>query len=1055
MDRPEPGLIKWSPIAGHDRFIHINLQHRVVQLYEPNGFANNGRFEYKQLCKHDNFPALTTYDWSPALPGLLAVGGQNGGVNLLRIDDNSNDCIELGLKMTRMCQAVSFNTQGRLAVGLERVRLDQSLHIWDVSRLASMSKSVKGFPKDIVPFAEPLLRLEPTASISSVKFFEDSPETLVIGLKAQGLRLYDLRDPTGSLAIQYSTRCNNNLAIDYADQNYFASSALDQPGVFVWDRRATGRPVASPAYLQAIDEEDVSWGGALCLWDAVKNDEEPSLTDSKHSLVRSLRYCRDRRGLLAVLTRTGQLKVMQTDKEPTPPQDRLAGSPELLQVQRSYEMDVHFSDPKRKNERIVSFDWVTLPYPSLQPRLLVLRANGSLEILEQPSCASDHLYKLTPWQAPHRGLDEGASYHDLMRFEPSQCTQMYGPLLVEQALADVPIFGPDKANVSFMIEKTLQSPSSEADIQLARPLHPDPLLSTPMGDRPIAERLRVTRKTLRLHNKTRHSEAGGMETAVDGLNDRLQDSSISPDRPASCSQMHEELLSILPQAEQLSSEVQSDVDHVMLLRAKERYLLDPVRNRNVVSDDLWLRYLWDWVAGAEAAAEDSGMKLSPLDLSYMGVATIWANDLGRHPWTRLPDGVQSPEAIIWEKCIGSICKKRRLPKYQGVPTKRPFHRQLCLDICTWGDATRHEADESEPKEAGDDYPAAKHTMETARALFRGDMDAAVQILKKASTTHPELLFVSLALQLIGRGNRRLAKEQLDFDEAVASKTDPYLRAISSLIATGDWTAIANQASLPLSDRAYVAVRNMDDERLTQWIQEQVSVAMKTGDIEGIVLTGITDQMVDIFANYVGKSNDVQTATLIMSICAPRYIDDYRCLAWRNAYRAYLQRHKAFYLRTKFEVESTKRSKRDGRPTIKPPSRQIALRCVYCDAETTLPSSHTGSTSGHPPGVGAPDTRNPLMVTGINAGVSCPNCGRHLPRCVVCLEVVGIPRSDRPEAAADMDTRMAARFPTFCLKCEHVMHLDHARQWFARHVECPVPECRCQCNFRANPELNYH
>lgn len=404
MDRPEPGLIKWSPIAGHDRFIHINLQHRVVQLYEPNGFAKNGRFDYRQLSKHDNFPALTTYDWSPSLPGLLAVGGQNGDVNLLRIDDNSNDCIELGLKMTRTCQAVSFNTQGRLAVGLDRVRLDHSLHIWDVSQLSSMNKSVRGFPKDSVPVTEPVRLLEPNASISSVKFFEDSPETLVIGLKKQELRLYDLRDPSGNLPLRYVTRCTNNLAIDYADQNYFASSALDMREVCVWDRRATGRPVASPAYLQATDE-DVGWGGALCLRDAVKTDEEPSLTDSKHSLVRSLRYCRDRRGLLAVLTRTGQLRVIQTAKEPVPPQDQLAGSPELLQVQRSYEMDVHFSDSKRKSERIVSFDWVTLPYSSLQPRLVVLRANGSLEILEQPSCTSDYLYKLTPWQAPHRGLD--------------------------------------------------------------------------------------------------------------------------------------------------------------------------------------------------------------------------------------------------------------------------------------------------------------------------------------------------------------------------------------------------------------------------------------------------------------------------------------------------------------------------------------------------------------------------------------------------------------------------------------------------------------------------
>lgn len=340
-------------------------------------------------------------------------------------------------------------------------------------------------------------------------------------------------------------------------------------------------------------------------------------------------------------------------------------------------------------------------------------------------------------------------------------------------------------------------------------------------------------------------------------------------------------------------------------------------------------------------------------------------------------------------------------------------------------------------------------MAASRALFRGDAELAIDILKKASSSHPELLFVSLALQLMGRGGRHRAKEQLDVDDAVASKTDPYLRAISSLIATGDWATIANQVSLPLADRVYVAVRNFTDDELTVWLEKQVARAVEEGDIEGICLTGITGTMVDIFARYVEKFHDYQTATLVMSICSPRYIDDIRCRAWRNAYRSHLQRHRLFFQRTKFEVESTKRSKRDGVPTLKPPSRQIALRCVYCDAGTSLASHHNVA----PTPSSSLETRNPLLATSINAGVSCPNCGRHLPRCVVCLEVVGVPRSDKPEEKGE--TRMAGRFPAFCLRCEHVLHLDHARQWFARHVECPVPECRCRCNFRANPELNYH
>ena len=353
-----------------------------------------------------------------------------------------------------------------------------------------------------------------------------------------------------------------------------------------------------------------------------------------------------------------------------------------------------------------------------------------------------------------------------------------------------------------------------------------------------------------------------------------------------------------------------------------------------------------------------------------------------------------------------------------------------------------------------DYPTAIHTLTASRALFRGDTKQAIEILKKASAAHPELLFVSLALQLMGRGGKQSSREQLDLDAAVASRTDPFLQAMSSLIATGDWSIIANQRSLPLADRACVAVRNFTDEQLTAWLDKEVSAAVEEGDIEGIALTGITDSLVDIFARYIQKFNDVQTAILILSICYPRYIDDVRCRAWRNAYRSHLQRHKLFFQRTKFEVESTKRSKRDGAPTLKPPSRQIALRCVYCDAETSLARHQNGPAAPPPPPPvpSALETRNPLLATSISAGVSCPNCGRHLPRCVVCLEVVGVPRSDRPEEKEE--TRTAARFPTFCLKCEHVLHLDHARQWFSRHAECPVPECRCRCNFRANPELHY-
>jgi hypothetical protein len=198
------------------------------------------------------------------------------------------------------------------------------------------------------------------------------------------------------------------------------------------------------------------------------------------------------------------------------------------------------------------------------------------------------------------------------------------------------------------------------------------------------------------------------------------------------------------------------------------------------------------------------------------------------------------------------------------------------------------------------------------------------------------------------------------------------------------------------------------------------------------------------------------------------------------------------MRAKFDVESTLRSKHQGRPTVPPASRQIGLRCIYCDVEfkteTLLAPPPPRSGSGMPAFMKAAAAAsssssssnnnnnsssktstprlearshhqqqaaaNPYTEKMVGSGISCPNCKQHLPRCVVCLEVVGMPRSDRPEQSRDPEVRRTARFPTFCASCGHVLHLDHARQWFARHRECPVPECRCLCNTRINDELDY-
>jgi hypothetical protein len=390
-------------------------------------------------------------------------------------------------------------------------------------------------------------------------------------------------------------------------------------------------------------------------------------------------------------------------------------------------------------------------------------------------------------------------------------------------------------------------------------------------------------------------------------------------------------------------------------------------------------------------------------------------------------------------------KQAGRPNFEGIDTAKPHHRQLCLSICGLVKSTAQLNDDLKALETH-----GKYTTAAAWALFEGIPDRAVEILKRGST---DLLFVAIALAIkLSDNSASIAVDTMEWSKTLEKHPqmaeDPYLRAIYGYITTGDWTAIADETSLPLRDRVGVALRNFGDSKLTEWLSKQIEEATSTGDIEGIILAGITDHMADILAKYVEKFMDYQTPILIMSFCYPRYITDVRCEAWRKAYKDFLQRHKQYILRVKFEQQSTIKSRlRDGTPTIKPPPRQVTVRCLNCDAQSANDLANSGVPPTSAPGLSTTtaDTRSPLTASGINAGLCCPRCGSHLARCAVCMENVGVPRSDRPELSNDPAVRRMSNFPSFCLKCKHVMHMDHSVAWFSRHSECPVAECHCSCN----------
>ncbi|KAL2074388.1 hypothetical protein VTL71DRAFT_8166 [Oculimacula yallundae] len=1033
MDRNE-GIIRWSPDPSRNEFTIFNINNKVCHLYEATGHAQPlpGLFDYKRISKHTELPAVNTYDWSPTVRGLVAVGTAHGEVSLLRLDDNSNACLTLPLKLQRPIQSVSFNTTGLLAVGLDRVRNDSCLQVWDVNeRLAGWKSHEKGWSVPPMNSIEPKKKLEGSTSITSIRFFEDQPKTLVAGVKNSSVRIHDLRDNNAAV-INFPTRCNNNIAIDYMDPNYFASSSLDQPGIVIWDRRAGGRSTASPMYLESTDQDEVPWGAVLKLDRAIEVE--------KSTYVKQLRYSREQRGALGVLSAAGQLQILQTMKEFIEPgsSNDVAESPELLEIKKSYDLEYPFFEHnhRRKYEhRIVSFDWLNLGTSDLQGRVVGLRANGEFEILQMPATTANQLSQLIPWKPPYHDDDP---YLDLMHFaDPLEQERVLGPLYSTAAKSEVAVFGPERfatrSGMSALYEEVKKSLESTEDpvVDLLAPQNSALGATTSTGS--VPESLGDDFTQLNLEPK-------------EGKRQSAPDNTSSEPPKTSSRELNEESHFTTMSRIASTKSTRAQLDHVMLHRALKGYLFDPRINKSTVVDDPWLQDVWEWIEGAEEATRDDGMVSMPLDLSYLGVYTIWMNLLGENAQSRLIDSTLVPDSTQWERLIAVINKRAGRPNFDGVQTTKPHHRQLCLAIC--GLLKSHEQLEEDLTEL---EKAGKYTTAAAWALFEGIPERAVQILKNGGT---DLLFVAMALDIKLKSNAALDLDDTEWSQALESHpqmgVDPYLRAIYGYITTGNWRAIADATSLPLRDRTWVALRNFSDEKLTEWLTKEMEEAIQTGDIEGIVLAGITDNMIDIFAKYVEKFMDYQTPILVMSFCYPRYINDIRCDAWRKAYKDFLQRHKKYILRVKFEQQSTVKSRlRDETPVIKPPPRQITIRCLNCDANTANDLSNSGPTptsltlsSSISTTV---DKRNPLISSGINAGLSCPRCGSHLPRCAVCMEIVGMPRSDRPEMSTDESVKRMANFPTFCLRCKHVLHMDHSVAWFQRHNECPVPECQCNCN----------
>lgn len=172
-----------------------------------------------------------------------------------------------------------------------------------------------------------------------------------------------------------------------------------------------------------------------------------------------------------------------------------------------------------------------------------------------------------------------------MDFDPSQTADTLCPLFMEDALADISVFGPDKVDIESVVQEALQSRLPDEDIVVDQEASITPLPRSFSEATTAAEMLQVLRKYA---DEVLHPQTG---------KGRLSEKSPSPLEPATNQELHEKLLKTTMDTSGFPKAAQIVLDHIMLLRAQERYLFNYEMNHQILADDPWLQDVWSWIGG--------------------------------------------------------------------------------------------------------------------------------------------------------------------------------------------------------------------------------------------------------------------------------------------------------------------------------------------------------------------------------------------------------------------------------------------------------------------------
>ncbi|KAF8977016.1 hypothetical protein BGZ46_007727 [Entomortierella lignicola] len=850
---------------------------------------------------------------------------------------------------SRACNVVAFSKghPNLLAVGLDKVRNDYCLMVWDVERALSKGSESSYAPSGpIVPsnrsvtgslqtsrfsrtaeIAEgyfdsrlsmnPLSLAENTGTaralnassfdnnsnsqalyqygssevITSCAWFMHEPKVLAAGMGMKYIRVYDTRvDPNSPSSMVISTKAVHGLCMDPFNQDRMAS-CTDDGNISIWDTRKPSQPILSfdtgpqKSALVRIQFNPQRSGliasltkEATCLriWDiqegTVRAPKSISRMDSNHNLEASFQQSSGGSG--GMLSRSHDRDGLHTVRE-SDSEEAEIGVPILWKSRRT--------NPSSKS--LQSFAWI--------PTFVSNSTSGLISINKESHIETTILKETSQIAWEPRGalvVSDGnliscfPSQRSLEATAPEPAPQVPFSEMRKRGSKVLNLQLPANRRVNGDASPDLNSNNPQTSISIVLPNG----LAGPVPPGTDASKLNVALDSARRPSITAIINNGWISAT----------------------------------AAQIDAGLEQDISVAMREGAIKGYSMDANMNISLVPPGT-LKDFWAWMIRAEKIAQKDGARIVSRRSTPSGTPRAMS-PLPRTSSDLTPQlSKQADEITI-------------------VPTLKLAQRKLGLKLCG-SELHRSDLKKSvERFENEENFEAA-----AGWAFFHGELDLAIEVLSRGDE---KLKLMSIVVAGFNRNYSMMSGTTLGGLSSNSEKasnnawkaqcrnhsqgqSSPYLRAIFSYIASGDWRDVLDEKSLSLADRVGVALRFLSDDELMAYIQTTADSLTDSGEIDGIILTGLTDKGLDLLTNYVNRTGDIQTVALASSVAVPRYFKDVRVEEWVECYRDLLDRWQLYYTRAKFDIARGRylqQTSLNGPPATDTTPTQIYVRCNFCN-----------------------------------------------------------------------------------------------------------------------------